>query len=313
MVRKQKRIGISEQFKDPAPWTILGIGIASFVVNTAMFVATNATGAEHGHSHGGSTPLFSTEIGSVMLEVKVIMHGEEERMLISGIEGDELKVEIQRPNNQIEVLTFTETAGSWLSNEVPAEPHEFHAEIVQANRRIPFNIREPRISLSLRNSIAHLGGHLFQSASIILVAILLLSVNTPSTYLVDPIVAIISGLVSLALTLSVTRSSVRILLDFAPVSVDVLRLVDRLAALRGVDEIHDLHVWRLKSGKHALTAHIATRSDDPDGLLARLNKIVQPLGIGHATFQFERTVDPTHHTGHKCGLSKGAVMDVAEA
>ena len=64
-----------------------------------------------------------------------------------------------------------------------------------------------------------------------------------------------------------------------------------LAAVAGVANVHDLHVWTLTSGMHVATAHLVTSpAADPQAVLdqARVVLLVQHQ-IQHATLQVEST------------------------
>ena len=68
-----------------------------------------------------------------------------------------------------------------------------------------------------------------------------------------------------------------------------------LAAIDGVVDVHDLHVWTLTSEMDAASAHLMTRSDvDNHQVLDQARELLHhTYGIGHGTFQIE----PDTHTG----------------
>ena len=80
--------------------------------------------------------------------------------------------------------------------------------------------------------------------------------------------------------------------------IDVDQVEAALAALDGVEAVHDLHVWPLSTTETALTAHIVTaRADYPDALLAeRAGRAARPLPASSiARIQVERD----HPADHK--------------
>jgi len=62
-----------------------------------------------------------------------------------------------------------------------------------------------------------------------------------------------------------------------------------LAALPGVGEIHDLHIWGMSTTETALTCHLVMPGGHPgDAALGRLaRELDQHFGIHHATIQIE--------------------------
>ena len=73
----------------------------------------------------------------------------------------------------------------------------------------------------------------------------------------DPLVAVLVALMILPRTFALGRSAVRILVQAAPEHLDVAVVRDRLAAVPGVCDVHDLHVWTLTSGMDVASAHLS--------------------------------------------------------
>lgn len=90
-------------------------------------------------------------------------------------------------------------------------------------------------------------------------------------------------------TWGLLRDSVNLALDAAPRGIDVAEVRAWLAALPGVEEIHDLHVWAMSTTETALTAHvIRPANDDADSFLhTACEGLANRFNIGHATLQVE--------------------------
>ena len=85
---------------------------------------------------------------------------------------------------------------------------------------------------------------------------------------IDPVVGAAIGLWILPRTWRLGRQAVHILLQSAPARIDLARLHDELAAIPGVVDVHDLHVWTLTSDMDAASAHLVTADGvDPHGVL----------------------------------------------
>lgn len=111
----------------------------------------------------------------------------------------------------------------------------------------------------------------------------------------DPLVAIALALFILPRAFRLGREAVRILVQAAPPHLDLTQVRDRLAALPGVVDIHDLHVWTLTSGMEVASAHLMIGNDrDPHTTLDGARQLLQEdFQIEHATLQ----VEPEAHTG----------------
>ncbi len=111
----------------------------------------------------------------------------------------------------------------------------------------------------------------------------------------DPVVAALIGIWILPRTFRLGRRAVRILLQAAPAHVDLARLTSDLAAIDGIVDVHDLHVWTLTSDMEAASAHlVATAGADHHAVLDQARHLLADrYGIGHGTFQ----VEPDTHEG----------------
>jgi cobalt-zinc-cadmium efflux system protein len=105
----------------------------------------------------------------------------------------------------------------------------------------------------------------------------------------DPIVAIGIGLFILPRTWSLGRQAVRILVQAAPAHVDVAAVRAELAALEGVQDVHDVHVWTLTSGMEVGSAHlmIGAACDPAEVLTSAQRLLTERHALAHFTVQVE--------------------------
>ena len=75
---------------------------------------------------------------------------------------------------------------------------------------------------------------------------------------VDPITGIFLGVLILAGSWRLISEPIDVLMEAAPSGVDVQEVGTAMAAVDGVREVHDLHVWTVTSGFPALAAHVRT-------------------------------------------------------
>ena len=91
------------------------------------------------------------------------------------------------------------------------------------------------------------------------------------------------------------REALRVLVQAAPAGVDVAEIRRELAALPGIVDVHDLHVWTLTSEMEVASAHLMVRTGtDTHGVLDQARSLLQDrYGLDHATLQ----VEPEDHRG----------------
>ena len=112
---------------------------------------------------------------------------------------------------------------------------------------------------------------------------------------VDPVVGIGIAAWIVPRTIRLAGQALRILVQAAPPGTDIDALRADLAAVDGVVDVHDLHVWTLTSDMDVASAHLMVgTSVDHHGVLDRARDLLRErYGIGHATLQ----VEPEDHTG----------------
>lgn len=110
---------------------------------------------------------------------------------------------------------------------------------------------------------------------------------------VDTLTAIGIGVFILPRAYRLGRDALRILVESAPVGIDVDSLAQELEALDGVDEVHDLHVWTLTSGMDCVSVHLRVRPEVVTSavLLATRRLLRDRHRLLHATVQVEAKND----------------------
>jgi cobalt-zinc-cadmium efflux system protein len=91
------------------------------------------------------------------------------------------------------------------------------------------------------------------------------------------------------------REVLAVLGQHAPAGMPPEEVERALAAVPGVTDVHDLHVWTLTSGMNVATAHLMTAEHtDAHAVLDEARLVMRTrFGVEHATLQ----VEPDTHTG----------------
>jgi cobalt-zinc-cadmium efflux system protein len=141
-------------------------------------------------------------------------------------------------------------------------------------------------SINVRGAYLEVVGDLLGSAGVIVAAVI---IATTGWAYADPIVAVVVALMILPRTFGLGRSAVRILVQAAPQHLDVAVVRDRLAAVPGVCDVHDLHVWTLTSGMDVASAHLSLEPAAELGtvLTSAREALHDDFRIEHATLQVE--------------------------
>jgi cobalt-zinc-cadmium efflux system protein len=106
---------------------------------------------------------------------------------------------------------------------------------------------------------------------------------------VDPVIGAGIGLFILPRAWRLGRDAVRVLVQAAPLGVDLGAVTDALTGINGVTGVHDLHVWTLTSDMDVLTAHLGLAPGaDSQVVLHRARAVLaERFHLAHATLQVE--------------------------
>jgi cobalt-zinc-cadmium efflux system protein len=166
------------------------------------------------------------------------------------------------------------------------------------NLFVAFRLREHREhSLNLRGAYLHVMSDLLGSVGAVLAGAIILATGWNAA---DPLAsALIAGLILFS-SWALVREAVDVLMEAVPAHIDVEALRRSLECVPGTDEVHDLHVWSLTTGRYALSAHavVAANHADADAILAAMADVCADFDIDHVTIQIEResrrAAEPAH-------------------
>jgi cobalt-zinc-cadmium efflux system protein len=150
-------------------------------------------------------------------------------------------------------------------------------------------MRDRHGDLNIRAQFQHLAGDALISAAVVAAA---LAIRLTGLAWLDPVASLGVAAVILVGTWSTLRESLDLSLDAVPASLTHREVSDWLAALPGVREVHDLHIWGLSTTETALTAHLVCDSEPAERSLNELaTALQQRFHIGHTTIQIETETD----------------------
>jgi len=108
----------------------------------------------------------------------------------------------------------------------------------------------------------------------------------PDWKIADPICTYLFSIIVAITTFRVTKDCILVLMESTPQNFNLEDFEDDIKNIPGIVGIHDVHVWSLTQGKHAMSAHLTVESD-PQDILVMVTKICREYGITHSTNQIE--------------------------
>ena len=143
-------------------------------------------------------------------------------------------------------------------------------------------------NLNLRAVYLHVLGDLLGSVGAIVAALLIMFFNWGWA---DPLASVIVAILVLISGWRVTKEAIHVLMEGTPKNVELDDIRETMESVNGVLGIHDLHVWSITSGQHALSSHVVIDGNltiyDSEKILQTIEHVLEQKGIGHVTIQME--------------------------
>jgi cobalt-zinc-cadmium efflux system protein len=138
--------------------------------------------------------------------------------------------------------------------------------------------------LNVRGAFLHLAADAAVSLGVVVAGGLILLTGWQW---VDPLTSLAIVAVITWGTWGLLRQSVDLAMDAVPPGIDCLAVQAALAALPGVTEVHDLHIWGISTTRSALTAHLVLDRPNPALVPLACAMLHDRFGLDHATLQVE--------------------------
>lgn len=149
-------------------------------------------------------------------------------------------------------------------------------------------LRSHSRSLNIRAAMLHIGGDALGALAVVVGGFVILA--SGATW-IDPALSLFVSAIILAGIVNVSRAATVVLLESVPGHARLPLVREAIAKCDGVVAVHDLHVWTIGTGSHALSAHVVLDDRRLSEATAVLNRITAAMrdefDIAHVTVQFE--------------------------
>lgn len=154
------------------------------------------------------------------------------------------------------------------------------------------------VDLNIRAAWLHVMGDALGSVAAIAAALMMTFFGW---YTADAVFSVVIGLLIIWSSARLIKESTNVLLEGTPAHINLAAVEAAILSTNGVDDVHDLHVWTITSGREALSAHVihAHSVSQPDLLKELRTKLHDRFGVDHLTIQME-TPDFEDETFHFC-------------
>ncbi|MDD5491061.1 MAG: cation diffusion facilitator family transporter [bacterium] len=148
--------------------------------------------------------------------------------------------------------------------------------------------RSSQNNLNVRGALLHMLGDTLSSVGVIIGGVFIAFTGWK---MIDPIVSILINGFIIHSAFQLIFESGEVLLEAVPRGLVLQDVVAEVKKVPGVRDLHDLHIWTITSGLHALSSHILIDDQQISTGTAILQEVEEVLehkfGITHTTLQLE--------------------------
>jgi len=107
-------------------------------------------------------------------------------------------------------------------------------------------------------------------------------------YFVDGLAALIVAVVILFSTWNLFKDSVIGVLDGIPSNIDKQEIINHILEVKGVVDIHHMHIWGMSTNENALTCHVLVdKLEKISAIKQNIKEELKTHNIKHSTLEFE--------------------------
>lgn len=143
-------------------------------------------------------------------------------------------------------------------------------------------------NLNMRGAYLHVISDMLGSIGAIVAALLIIFFNWGWA---DPFASVIVALLVLRSGYYVAKSGFNVLMEGTPENVDVEDVIDIILNTKGIQGVHDMHVWSIASGLNAFSCHAVVDDQmsikESEQLLRQIEHNLEHQNIHHMKIQLE--------------------------
>jgi len=148
-------------------------------------------------------------------------------------------------------------------------------------------------NLNVKSALWHFIGDLLSSVGVIVSAVLIYYTGWT---IFDPLISMVIGAIICTGGFKIIREAYLILMESVPERFNLEQIRSDIAAVEGVEDVHEMHLWAVTTEHYSLTAHVFVRGDiQPYCVTLAMSELLKSkYGIHHSTIQVENAALHDH-------------------
>jgi len=149
-------------------------------------------------------------------------------------------------------------------------------------------MRNREKDLNIKSAYLHLLSDAIVSLGIVIGGIIIIYTGW---YIIDSILSLVIAGVILSSTWNLLRDSLRLSLDAVPTGISIEKVRNAALKIKGVKDLHHIHIWAISTTENALTAHLVfpqgTTNEEEQKIKHNLKHELEHNNIHHITLESE--------------------------
>jgi cobalt-zinc-cadmium efflux system protein len=152
--------------------------------------------------------------------------------------------------------------------------------------------RDKEKDMNIKSAYLHLVADAIVSFALVIGGII---ISFSGWYWLDPVLGIIVAVVILLSTWNLLKDSLRLSLDGVPKNIDLQKVKEEALKIKGVKNIHHIHVWAISTTENAMTVHMIFNKgigyEEEQLIKVQFRHEMEHHNIHHVTIETERTIE----------------------
>jgi cobalt-zinc-cadmium efflux system protein len=148
--------------------------------------------------------------------------------------------------------------------------------------------RDKEKDLNAKGAYIHLATDAIVSAGVVVAGIL---ISFTGIKWIDPMISLVIMSVVIFSTWGLLKESLYLSLDAVPKNVDIEKIKETVLKVKGVKDIHHVHIWGMSTSKNGMTAHLILENSLDEKKVAEIKHKVkhelEHVNIQHVTLETE--------------------------
>jgi cobalt-zinc-cadmium efflux system protein len=152
-----------------------------------------------------------------------------------------------------------------------------------------FFFRNKEKDINVKSAYLHLLADALVSAGLVVGGIVIYYTHL---YWLDSVFSLIIAAIILFSTWKLMKESLRLSLDGVPSNIHLEEVIASIQKVKGVKDVHHVHIWPLSSTENAMTAHLVleetVQGEQEASIKHELRHLLEHQNIQHVTLETER-------------------------